>query len=197
MPERKENIFKNYVSPMRDHDDKQQTIVQGEISQEALDRIKKAEKGELRAKLADILSRGIVQDRLTVDLPDDLHGEWVRNDPLEIRRLESLGFKVDDTYATSRAIHSDGTNSAIVGDVIHMICPKQVKEIIDEINHEAIINQHSKKKVKNKSLNTEDVEFLSNVAREKSDNVIAYSHSDESAVTHQDLPEILKSINNQ
>lgn len=88
------------------------------------------------AKVATILDRGVIFERLKVDLPDDLYGEWCRNDPLEIDRMRTLGFWVDDRYATKRALHSDGTSSNIVGDVIHVITTRQNKDMIDKVKAE-------------------------------------------------------------
>lgn len=199
MAEREVNIFHNYSpgSNMRDYDDKSQVIQQGEPSPEVLERIKKAEKGELKAKLAAVMDRGIVSDRLNVDLPPDIHGEWVRRDPLEIKRLEALGFKIDDKFATNRGIHSDGSNSAIIGDVIFMICPKEVKEIIDEIRTEAVIKQHTKKRIKNKEINKEEAELYNNVFRENDSRVTVFSDSKEKVVTPEDISSILDSLNEQ
>lgn len=199
MAEREVNVFDNYkpASPVRDYTETSNVIEQGKISPEALSRIDKAEKGELKAKLAAILDRGIVEDRLRVDVPPHLHQEWVRNDPLEIRRLESLGFRVDIEYASNRAIHSDGSNSAIVGDVISVICPIEVKEVIDEIRHEQVIRQHMKKKVGNKEVNKEELELYSNVAREDDKHVMAYTQSTEKTATGSDLAKILEEIDGQ
>lgn len=89
-----------------------------------------------KARLVTILDRGIVFDRLKVDLPNDLHGEWCRNDPLEIDRMRTLGFWVDTTYATRRRLHSDGSGANIVGDVIHVVTTKENKKMIDRVQLE-------------------------------------------------------------
>lgn len=194
--ERSESVFTGF-SPVRNAEDNTQVITQGEVSPEALERIKKAEKGELRAKLAAILDRGIVEDRLKVELPEGMYGEWVRNDPLEIRRLQSLGFKIDDTYAKNRGIHSDGSDSAIVGDVIYMIVDKEVKDVIDDIRHEQIIKTHLKKKKGRAKVNKEETDFLSSVENEGYAPVSGYADSDERAVTHTELAAILANIDSQ
>lgn len=89
-----------------------------------------------KARIATVLDRGVVHERLKVDLPADLHGEWPRNDPMEIARMRTLGFWIDDTYATRRALHSDGTSANIVGDVIHMVTTKHNKQMIDKVRLE-------------------------------------------------------------
>ncbi|KKL62621.1 hypothetical protein LCGC14_2183340, partial [marine sediment metagenome] len=46
-----------------------------------------------RARLATILERGRTVDRLHVELPEDVHGEWVPNEQKDILHYESLGFE--------------------------------------------------------------------------------------------------------
>lgn len=95
------------------------------------------ERASKKARLASVLDRGMVGDRLSVDLPKDVYGEWVPNDKVEIHRYEALGFEVDKKYASSRSLHSDGAEgTSIVGDVIFMTCDMETKEIIEEIKKE-------------------------------------------------------------
>ena len=101
-----------------------------------------------KAKLVRILDRGIVADRLHVDLPTNLYGEWVADDPVEISRMEALGFHKDTEYAPSRSLHSSGIKEGKIGDVIHMICEKETKDIIDEIRREQFDRRHGKGKTK-------------------------------------------------
>lgn len=201
MAERKVNVFANYKpsSPVRDHTEQVQVIEQGVVDPKTLERIEKAERGELKAKLAAILDRGIVEDRLRVEVPDNMHQEWVRNDPIEIRRLQSLGFMIDDVYAPSRAIHSDGTSSAIVGDVISMICPREIKEVIDEIRLEQIIKQNAKKKIGKTEVNREEIAFFNDVAKDRPDAIKPYSQSSEKkiGVDAGDLAAALANIDSQ
>lgn len=86
---------------------------------------------ERAARFIEVLDRGLVTSRLSVALPPDLHGEWVHNDPASIAAKEALGFIVDRKYAVEKALHSDGKGSAVVGDVIFMICPRVVKDEIE------------------------------------------------------------------
>src|SRR5262245_3511703 len=99
---------------------------------------------ERKARLASVLDRGIVADRLKVDLPSNLHGEWVFNDPTEIFRMEALGFKIDDVHAPKRALHSKGDSGSVVGDVIFMVCERETKDMIDEIRREQYARLNSK-----------------------------------------------------
>lgn len=93
---------------------------------------------ERRARLIRIRERGYISSRLDVKLPPELHGEWFHNSPVDIARAQSLGFEIDTKYAPSQALHSDGTGRAIVGDVIFMTCPKEVKEDIDWAERERL-----------------------------------------------------------
>lgn len=108
-----------------------------------------------KAKLASILERGITHDRLSVDLPSDVYGEWVRNDEVEIYRMQTLGFQVDHEYASKRALHTDGNKTAVVGDVIFMTTSRENKELIDEVEAERVYRKHNPKKPK------EDADFES------------------------------------
>jgi hypothetical protein len=98
---------------------------------------KRLTKEEIRAKLVTVLERGITIDRLHVDLPPEVYGEWVANDAVEIYRMESLGFTVDTEFAKKRALHDNGTGErGIVGDAIFMTCPIEYKEVMEEIKRE-------------------------------------------------------------
>ena len=116
-----------------------------------------------RARLAQVLDRGYTEVRLRVALPGDVHGEWVHNDPTEIHRLQSMGFKVDDKYAVNNTLHSDGTNKPIIGDVIFMTCPMEIKEDIDAIARIKFVNAHGSKQEK-KDLLAEEESYTKDVS---------------------------------
>src|SRR5213080_119423 len=67
-------------------------------------------KREKKAKFARVLKRGFAVDRLTVDLPPDIHGEWVPED--QVDRAKLLGFEIDTEYAKQRQLHPAGDGSA-------------------------------------------------------------------------------------
>lgn len=94
---------------------------------------------ERKARIAAVLDRGITNDRLKVDLPEHLHGEWINRDPAEIMRMQALGFEIDTQYAPKRALHNVGDSSAVIGDVVFMTCSKEVKELIDEVAKEQFL----------------------------------------------------------
>ena len=86
-----------------------------------------------KVKLAQVLDRGVVAVRLQVNLPPELHGEWVSNDIEDVYRMKSLGYIIDKTYAPERALHSEGDGKSIVGDVLFMTCSREDHEIQQEI----------------------------------------------------------------
>jgi hypothetical protein len=109
-----------------------------------------AEKAQYKAKLAQVLERGIVVDMLQVPLPSDVHGEWCSRDPNAITRLEILGYKVDTEYATKKSLNDHGDGSAVVGDVIFMTIPKWKKQMIDDVARQRYYETHIKDKRKQK-----------------------------------------------
>lgn len=135
------------------------------------------QRAKRKAMLVQAFDRGIIHDRLKVDLPVHIHGEWVRNDPMEIDRLRSVGFEVDYEFATRRNLHSDGSGAAIVGDVIHMICPKELKQLIDEVRMDKFMAVNGKpgdRKAKTK----EEKEFMANTARDSGGDVPVFVESE-------------------
>jgi len=112
-------------------------------------------KAEAKARMLTLLDRGVTNDRLLVPLPSDTYGEWVPNNPSDVARFESMGFKIDDTYAKSHAIH--GSNR--VADIIFMTCPMYVKEAINEIRAERFEKLHGKPDVKTKRELKEERDF--------------------------------------
>jgi hypothetical protein len=84
------------------------------------------------ARIAQILDRGIVVDRLHVNLPEGVHGEWVRDDPIAIERMKAIGFEVDTQFAKSRALHDD-TGKVKVGDVIFMTAPQEIRDLVKQV----------------------------------------------------------------
>lgn len=92
-----------------------------------------------KARLTRILERGFVHDRLHVDLPDTLYGEWIGNDQASIMEAETLGFKMDYEYAGKqlRGMHDVGDGRAVIGDVVFMVMDREDKEIHEEIRREA------------------------------------------------------------
>ena len=103
----------------------------------------------LKARLAQTLSRSVVEDRLTIPMPPHLHGEWVLDDEVEIARKTALGFRVNKgEYGNGHSLHNDGTGRIKVGDLIHVYIDKETKNIIDEIAYEKYKENHMGRKQK-------------------------------------------------
>lgn len=105
--------------------------------------LKNETREQRRARLVSILDRGVVHDRLHVEVPPNKHVEWVRNTPLDVDAMKVLGFSIDTEFAVKRNIHSDGTSANVVGDVIAMVCDKEVKEDIDWARAERLKRVHN------------------------------------------------------
>jgi len=119
-------------------------------------------RAEKKARIARVLERGYIVDRLTVDIPGDLHGEWVAIDQVE--RWEALGFWVDKDYAFKRQLHPDGTGDAKagpsrVGDVIFMTCTQEDHEIMEEVKKELYIKRHGSPAERKRLMQTEEREY--------------------------------------
>lgn len=96
-------------------------------------------RAEKKAKLVQILSRGMAVDRLRVDLPENLYGEWIPNDQAEIQRMELLYFKVDTEHAPKSKLHDTGDGKAVLGDTVFMTCSRETHEILEEIRREEFV----------------------------------------------------------
>jgi len=103
-------------------------------------------RAQKKARLIRVLDRGVIIDRLHVDLPAHLHGEWFPKDTLAVHEANVLGFHVDTEYATKMPMfdNKDPDGGAVVGDVIFMVCEKETKELIDEIRTENFERVHGK-----------------------------------------------------
>lgn len=120
-------------------------------------------KKEFKARIARVVTRGYIIDRLNVQLPEDVHGEWISDDPVAIAEAQALGFEIDKTYAVKNALHSNAAGEAKVGDVIFMTMPKWQKEIIDEAKLEERQRFHG---IKGKGKPAEESQYEANIAKE-------------------------------
>ena len=128
------------VTAVASRDLQENVIEQGEKESEV---DFKARKRVLKkARLVRVLERGRVADRLHVDLPSDVHGEWILNEQMAITTARLKGFEIDDKYAVKRGLHTDGTGKPIVGDVIFMTMPMEDKELLDEVARDMYNQRH-------------------------------------------------------
>lgn len=118
-------------------------------------------RAERKARFAQVLDRSIVGDRLKVNLPPNVYGEWVPNDQMEIYRMEALGFKIDTEFARQRELHSRGDAASYVGDCVFMVQPMEDHEILEEIRKEQYDRLNSKK-----PRQREEKDFATQVSKE-------------------------------
>lgn len=156
-----------------------------------LAQLRAVQRAKRKAKLLHALDRGVVHDRLNVMLPDDLHGEWIRNDPLEIHRMETLGFRVDTEYATKRSIHNDGSGRPVIGDAVFMVCDKEVKDIIEEIRTEKFNRIHGK------STGREEQEYADVVSKGTGGDIGAFTESAQREARKADIADALATLQKQ
>lgn len=92
-------------------------------------------KAERKAKLAQVLDRGMVSERLVVkDADPRKHYEWCRNTEIDIDRWRSLNFEVE--LERGEGLHGQGDDRRVVGDAVLMSCSKQNFEILGELKAE-------------------------------------------------------------
>lgn len=109
-------------------------------------------KEEIRAKkkarIAQVVDRGYVNDRLSAtNIPNGMHGQWVRKDQMEIDRMRIYGYEIADpkTYGTSgMSDHGDGATITL-GDVVLMVCSEEDHEIYEEVRKEKFAEKYVKK----------------------------------------------------
>lgn len=95
---------------------------------------------QLHALAVEILELGVSYSRFNVELPPDVHGEWVPRDALAVREYQLMGFEVDKKYANENAVKSQsGLDGNVIGDVIFMTCPMKWKEILDAEKHKRFV----------------------------------------------------------
>lgn len=117
---------------------------------------------EFRAKAAKVVTRSFLIDRLNVELPQDVYGEWVADNPVSIAEAQALGFEIDKDYATKNKLHSNAAGEAKVGDVIFMTMPKWMKEELDILKKQEYDRHHGVRGGKP----AEETEYARNISRE-------------------------------
>lgn len=139
---------------------------------------------EAKAKLVSVLDRGIYRHRLDVALPQEIAGQWVKNDPTEISRMEELGFIVDTKFAVANVVNSTA-GRPIVDDVIHMIAPAYVQEAIDKHRNELYVKTHGRK--------NEKAALATAAAREfaQTNEFGTIDESETAAITGEDIARVL------
>lgn len=152
------------------------------------------ERAKRKAMLIQALDRGVVHDRLAVDLPPGYYGEWCRNTQMDIDAMRTIGFWVDEEFASKRNLHNDGGPGTVVADVIYMVTSRENKELIDEIRMDKFMKANSPKVKKTK----EEVEFETATARDSGGVVPTFieSHA-ESRIDRRDVEAALERVAEQ
>lgn len=107
------------------------------LAQEAVEKAREIQ--EKKARFAQILSRGYVNDRLAVanNLPDNRVGMWIRDRPEDIERHLALGGRVETREdAKADGLHGTGDNRVRVGDVILASMDREDFDIIQQVREE-------------------------------------------------------------
>lgn len=92
---------------------------------------------ERKAKFIRVRHRGATHDKLQVELPESLYGEWISNDKFAIAEAEAIGFKVyTDGNPDKNSLHKQGDGTLVIGDAIFMVMDSEDKELHDEIRRE-------------------------------------------------------------
>ena len=139
------------------------TPITTQMTQEQLNQAVET-RAQRKARIAKVVDRGFVQSRLTVNLPSDTYGEWVSDDPSEIVRFQSMGFRLASKAEFPNAtLHGEGDDSVKVGDLKLMVAPMEVKEIIEEIRREEFQRRHGDPRLLQKGNVREEKEFKSQV----------------------------------
>lgn len=95
------------------------------------------ERAKRKAKIAQLLKRGLVDDLLVVrDLPKDRRGVYVREREVDINKYQALGYRIETKFGQKRENHDPGTRVRI-GDVVLMTTDRENYELIQEVKAEA------------------------------------------------------------
>jgi hypothetical protein len=91
-----------------------------------------------RAQIAQILDRGVVGDQLNnVKLPDDWVPYWVRERQQDVDRFKALGGRIERKAPGQGGLHGAGDDRIRIGDLILMSLPRQVVDVILDIDEKA------------------------------------------------------------
>ena len=103
---------------------------------------------ERRARQAEVLDRGVLGNKLVVNLKEaeKQHYEWPHKD--DAVRMQALGFRYAtqaDVAGENPAMHDAGDGKIRIGDTVLMICDKETKEDIDAVKKERSDKVHAPK----------------------------------------------------
>ena len=79
---------------------------------------------EYKRRLFETADRSFVNDRLNVELPDNLHGEWVGVDDFSQFHAQAKGYIDGSEYLQAHNKLHERPDGSTVGDVRFMVIPK-------------------------------------------------------------------------
>jgi hypothetical protein len=88
---------------------------------------------EFKRRLFETASRSYINDRLHVNLPDDLHGEWIGIDDFSQYHANLKGFVDGSSYLTAENQLFQRPDGSTLGDVKFMVIPKWKYDAMQEI----------------------------------------------------------------
>ena len=90
---------------------------------------------EKKARIAQILERGVISEKITIrDGDPGLYYVWIRTREEDIDKFSALGFVIE-TKAGQR-IHPTGDGKRVIGDVVLMSIPMEEHDIIEEVKED-------------------------------------------------------------
>lgn len=92
------------------------------------------EKAEYARRVIEMADRSYLSDRLTVALPDHLHGEWIGVDDFSQYNAQVAGFEPcpEEYLNETNHLHHQADGKSSVGDVRFMVVPKWKYDILQE-----------------------------------------------------------------
>ena len=95
-------------------------------------------RAQKKAKIAQLLKRGMVNDLLVVDdLPDDRRAVFVRDTEQDVSKYQALGYRIETEYGQKRLDHDPGTRVRIADSVL-MTTDRENYEMILEVRAEML-----------------------------------------------------------
>ena len=92
------------------------------------------EKNAYKRRLFETADRSFLNDRFTVILPDDMHGEWLGVDDFSQYTAAQRGFVEGSEYLTEfNKVHEQANGKSTIGDVKFMVVPKWKYEAHQEL----------------------------------------------------------------
>lgn len=96
---------------------------------------------EYKRRLFETADRSFVNDRLTVALPEHLHGEWIGVDEFSQFHAQAKGYIDGTEFLRPENVMHERPDGSTVGDVKFMIIPKWKYEV--QLEQAALISERN------------------------------------------------------